>query len=286
MDTGDGLELEVRCLMKFTPGARAAVIAAFLAFPLCLASCAGTTAEDAGTLANSGVAAGVSPTGLPQPQPLPLPEAAPGVARSALAQSAAGSATPGAGTTAPAGASTGAAAPRRAEATGGGSASADLSATPENWAQAETLPNAQAGGNFAGQTGRPANGTPVYFVAVDDGGSSGVRFGCNDSLVAIYRAPAAGDEPLQTSFSILFSHTQGPAGLYNSLADSTLSFVSGYFDGTTVVVNLTGDFQLRGECDVPRVEAQLTHTAVAAVGAARAEIYVDGRPLTAALGLP
>jgi hypothetical protein len=36
-------------------------------------------------------------------------------------------------------------------------------------------------------------------------------------------------------------------------------------------------------CDFPRVEAQLTQTAVAAVGAIRAEIYVNGQPLKEAL---
>ena len=76
-----------------------------------------------------------------------------------------------------------------------------------------------------------------------------------------------------------------PEGLYNSLDDSALKYVSAYFDGTTVVVNLTGTIRPGGTCDVPRLEAQLTHTAVSAVGAARAEIYVDGRRLADVLSL-
>ena len=125
----------------------------------------------------------------------------------------------------------------------------------------------------------------MYYVALDDGGSSGVRFGCNDSLVGVFHSPAAAAEPLRTSLSILLGGSDAPDGLYNSLDSSDLEYVSAYFDGTTVVVNLTGTVRPGGVCDIPRVEAQLTHTAVSAVGAARAEIYVDGRRLADVLSL-
>ncbi|WP_426997425.1 GerMN domain-containing protein [Pseudarthrobacter sp. N5] len=130
-------------------------------------------------------------------------------------------------------------------------------------------------------------GTAAYFVALDDGGSSGVRFGCNDSLVAVHiTAPATG-EPLRSALNGLLGGTAGdaPAGLYNALANSTLTYVSGYSDGTTVVVNLSGSVQPGGVCDIPRVEAQLTQTAVTAAGAVRAEIYIDGVRLADVLSL-
>lgn len=125
----------------------------------------------------------------------------------------------------------------------------------------------------------------MYFVALDDGGSTGVRFGCNDSLVAVFHSPAAAAEPLRTSLTILLGGSVAPAGLYNSLDSSDLEYVSAYFDGTTVVVNLAGTVRPGGICDIPRLEAQLTHTAVSAVGASRAEIYVDGRRLADVLSL-
>ncbi|MBT2597412.1 GerMN domain-containing protein [Arthrobacter sp. ISL-72] len=128
-------------------------------------------------------------------------------------------------------------------------------------------------------------GTPVYFVALDDGGSTGVRFGCNDSLVAVFHSPAGAEEPLHAALGILLGGGEPPNGLYNSLHGSSLQYVSAYFDGTTVVVNLTGTVRPGGTCDIPRLEAQLTHTAVSAVGAARAEIYVDGRRLADVLSL-
>jgi len=128
-------------------------------------------------------------------------------------------------------------------------------------------------------------GTAVYYVAVDDGGSSGVRFGCNDSLVAVRHADPAIREPLQAAMGHLLSGSGTPAGLYNALASSALKYVSGYLDGETVVVNLTGAVQPGGVCDIPRIDAQLTHTAVTAVGAVRAEIYVDGVRLADVLSL-
>jgi hypothetical protein len=125
----------------------------------------------------------------------------------------------------------------------------------------------------------------VYFVALDDGGSTGVRFGCNDSLVAVFHSTAAAEEPLRAAFGVLLGGGDSPDGLYNSLHNSALDYVSAYFDGTTVVVNLTGTIRPGGSCDIPRLEAQLTHTAVSAVGAARAEVYVDGRRLAEVLSL-
>jgi hypothetical protein len=124
-------------------------------------------------------------------------------------------------------------------------------------------------------------------VAIDDGGRSGVRFGCNDSLVAVRNADSSISEPLQAAMSRLLSGPDAPpaSGLYNALSASSLQYASGYLDGTTVVVNLTGAVQPGGVCDLPRIEAQLTHTAVTAVGAVRAEIYVSGVPLAEVLGL-
>jgi hypothetical protein len=157
----------------------------------------------------------------------------------------------------------------------GAAATIDDSAT-------DTLP---AAGGRAAPEGLVPGGTPVYFVALDDGGSTGVRFGCNDSLVAVFHNPAAAEEPLRTALAILLGGGSTPDGLYNSLDNSALKYLSAYFDGTTVVVNLTGTIRPGGTCDIPRLEAQLTHTAVSAVGAARAEIYVDGRRLADVLSL-
>jgi hypothetical protein len=158
---------------------------------------------------------------------------------------------------------------------------------PEAAPGAASGSGAESSGGFAAGPVGSAVGTAVYYVALDDGGSSGVRFGCNDSLVAVHTADPSIREPLQAAMSQLLSEgrTPTPAGLYSALDSSSLRYVSGYFDGATVVVNLTGSVQPGGVCDIPRIEAQLTHTAVTAVGAIRAEIYIDGVRLADVLSL-
>lgn len=130
----------------------------------------------------------------------------------------------------------------------------------------------------------------AYYVLLDDGGSQGVRFGCNDSLVGVDRPAGEAAEPLAAAIGALLADGNrtepsgaGPGEVYNALAGSRLRFLSGSFDGTTVTVYLAGVLSLGGACDIPRVDAQLTQTAVAAVGAVRAEVYVNGRPLREAL---
>ncbi|MET1088552.1 MAG: hypothetical protein ABWY04_15765 [Arthrobacter sp.] len=145
----------------------------------------------------------------------------------------------------------------------------------------------------AGPSGNPAGVQSVtaYYVLLDDGGSNGVRFGCNDSLVGVARPSSEAEEPLPAAVGMLLEASAGAGsskpggGPYNALSSSHLKFLSGSFDGTTVTVYLAGTLSLGGVCDTPRVEAQLTQTAVAAVGAIRAEIYVNGRSLTEALRL-
>jgi hypothetical protein len=129
----------------------------------------------------------------------------------------------------------------------------------------------------------------AYYVLLDDGGSNGVRFGCNDSLVGLARASAGPEDLLAAAMAALLEGANDadqpvgpvidPSDVYNALGNSRLTYLSGSFDGTTVTVYLAGALSLGGACDVPRVEAQLTQTAVAAAGAIRAEIYLNGQPL-------
>lgn len=135
-------------------------------------------------------------------------------------------------------------------------------------------------------SGRSAGTRTVtaYYVLIDDGGARGVRFGCNDSLAGIRRSAEDAVEPLPAAMRALLDGSTAD-GLYNALSASTLTFLSGSFDGTTVTVYLSGTISLGGTCDIPRAEAQLTQTAVASVGAIRAEVYINGTPLAEALRL-
>ncbi|WAJ32718.1 GerMN domain-containing protein [Arthrobacter sp. FX8] len=132
-----------------------------------------------------------------------------------------------------------------------------------------------------------ATAPPVtaYFVMVDDGGRHGIRFGCNDSLVASAPLAGAGDGRLKAAIAALLDGGQQADGLYNALGGSRLKFLSGSFDGTTVTVYLAGALKPGGTCDLPRIDAQLTQTALEAVGAVRADIYINGKTLADSLKL-
>jgi hypothetical protein len=164
-----------------------------------------------------------------------------------------------------------------------GTAAPATGSSAENGAAQGSVPAGPANGEAMAGT------VTAYYVLVDDGGRNGVRFGCNDSLVGIAHA-GSGEEALPAAIGALLDPPAGAAPAYepeayNALSRSRLKFLSGSFDGTTVTVYLAGVLRPGGTCDVPRMEAQLTQTAVAAVGAIRAEIYVNGRSLAEALKL-
>ena len=257
-----------------TAVARAALAALALALPLFLSSCVSPSPSapassssaplvDAGTGPAAGETAPASPAPQPQDAP-PLATASPGPPQpqaEAAPATSAGTSTDGTSPPGP--------------------------GIPEGPALQSPAPSDPAPFGKAA----PVQAVTAYYVMLDDGGSNGVRFGCNDSLVAVARPSPGAGEPLPAAVGALLeaSTEAGPpkpaAGVYNALSASDLKFLSGSFDGTTVTVYLAGTLRLGGVCDAPRVEAQLTQTAVAAVGAIRAEIYINGMGLAEALRL-
>ncbi|WP_415854476.1 hypothetical protein [Sinomonas sp. G460-2] len=139
-------------------------------------------------------------------------------------------------------------------------------------------------------TGLPEQLAPltIYYVAVGDNGASGPMIGCGDSLVATHTAPVRFTDQVGPSIRTLLdnkSRSVGMSGLVNVLSQSTLAYVGGSFDGTTITIYLTGQFMLAGECDIPRAKAQLEFTAMTAAGATRAAVFVNGRPIDEVLSL-
>ncbi|UKA66731.1 GerMN domain-containing protein [Arthrobacter sp. FW306-05-C] len=161
-----------------------------------------------------------------------------------------------------------------------GPSAAPLAFLPATIAGTESGRGAPAASPAPG-SGTEATAPPVraYFVLMDDGGRHGVRFGCNDSLVGAALAGGAGDDRLKAAVNAILGGGQQPENLYNALGSSRLRFLSGSFDGTTVTVYLAGTLNPGGTCDLPRIEAQLTQTALEAVGAVKAAIYINGETL-------
>ncbi|WP_217509424.1 hypothetical protein [Pseudarthrobacter sp. C4D7] len=139
-------------------------------------------------------------------------------------------------------------------------------------------------------TGLPEQVAPltVYYVAVGDGGISGPRIGCGDSLVATTTAPVRFTDQVGPSVRTLLANKSrdlGESGLINALYQSNLAYLGGELNGSTISIWLSGQFMLGGVCDIPRAKAQLEYTAMAASGATSAQVFVNGRPIDEVLSL-
>ncbi len=128
----------------------------------------------------------------------------------------------------------------------------------------------------------------VYYIAIDDNGKSGSVVGCGDSAVAVKTADITTDNVVKATFdNLLSNHSQyyGESGLYNVLYNSNLSFVNSSVAGNTVTVKLSGSLSLAGECDNPRVQAELEMTAISAAKVGKASVYINDKPLGEVLSL-
>ncbi|HLD21675.1 MAG TPA: GerMN domain-containing protein, partial [Patescibacteria group bacterium] len=123
----------------------------------------------------------------------------------------------------------------------------------------------------------------LYFVALEDNGKSGEKIGCGDSLVSVDREIEKTQQPLYNTYKELLNIKDqyiGESGLYNALYQSTLSVESATIDENGVAtIKLTGQLQLGGTCDSPRVEEQLTKTALQFSTVKSVEIFINNTPL-------
>lgn len=213
--------------------------------------------------------------------------------------SASGSATPSASAS-PA-QSTAAAPTSAAPSSAAPTTSAPTTAAPSTTAPAAPAPSSSTAPAPAPTATAPASTAPaagqlpeqtaplaIFYIAVGDGGVSGPAIGCGDSAVATSTEPVTFRDQVGPALSRLFanhSRDVGQSGLVNVLYQSNLAYAGGSFDGTTITVYLTGQFLLGGVCDIPRAEAQISFTAMAAAGAQRAAVFVNGRPLAEVLSL-
>jgi Sporulation and spore germination len=91
---------------------------------------------------------------------------------------------------------------------------------------------------------------------------------------------------LQGSIEALLSMTETydtRSGLYNALHASRLKIDRIERSGAEAKVYLKGYLEIGGECDSPRVLAQLTETALQFPDVQRASFYLEGKPLAGLL---
>jgi hypothetical protein len=128
----------------------------------------------------------------------------------------------------------------------------------------------------------------IFMIGVDDNGQSGKPVGCGDSLIPVLIQIPPTQGVLRAALGTLLAlkdQYYGESGLYNSLYQSDLQVESLSIQSGIATVKLTGDLSLGGECDNPRVQAQLEQTVLQFSTVSEAVIYINGRPLAEILSL-
>ncbi|NMC46942.1 MAG: hypothetical protein GYA52_08935 [Chloroflexi bacterium] len=129
----------------------------------------------------------------------------------------------------------------------------------------------------------------LYLVAIGDNGASGEPIGCGDSLVTVEVAIEPTSAVLRAALTALLSlpadATYGQSGLYNALYLSDLQIESLEITDRQATMRLTGDLIYGGECDIPRIEAQLTSIALQFSTVDSVSVYINGTLLSDLLDL-
>jgi Sporulation and spore germination len=121
----------------------------------------------------------------------------------------------------------------------------------------------------------------IFLIAIEDGGNSGPEVGCDDSAVAVEEDLPVPQPALRASLEALLAagKRHESAGYYNALANSPLRLERIERSGGAARIYLTGYLELGGECDSPRVLAQLEQTATQFRDVQKAEFFLGGKPL-------
>lgn len=122
----------------------------------------------------------------------------------------------------------------------------------------------------------------VFLIAPGDDGRSGRKVGCGDSVLPVEvtlprRQPAL--EGALRALLAMSERTDPASGLYNPLYASRLTVASVARAGAQARVDLKGYLELGGECDDPRILAQLQETALQFPDVQQVSFYVEGKPL-------
>ena len=110
----------------------------------------------------------------------------------------------------------------------------------------------------------------AFYIALEDSGQSGTPLGCGDSIVGIYTGKDndSGDlsQLLEQAYTHILSEKSpyfGQSGFANTLAASNLKYDRAEIDvNGAATIYLTGELSIAGVCDHPRIEGQLSQTAL------------------------
>jgi hypothetical protein len=130
--------------------------------------------------------------------------------------------------------------------------------------------------------------TDIYLTAIGDAGESGEEFGCGDSIVPVGITIAPTVAPLTAALEQMFGFEDeyfGQSGLYNVFYQSDLVVEGIDINNGVAEIALSGELALSGECDAPRVQAQIRQTALQYDTIEEVNVTLNGEPLDEALSL-
>jgi hypothetical protein len=128
----------------------------------------------------------------------------------------------------------------------------------------------------------------IFLVAIDDNGQGGQLIGCGDSLIPVdVEIPPTQGVMKAALQALLLLKTQyyGESGLYNALYQADLQVEKITITDGKASVYLTGEMIMGGECDIPRVQAQLEQTVLQFPTVSEADIFINGQSLADVLSL-
>ena len=122
----------------------------------------------------------------------------------------------------------------------------------------------------------------IFLIALEDNGQSGPLVGCGDSVIPVTVVIPSTQGVLKAALGKLLSIKEqyyGESDLYNALYQSDLQLKSVTIDQGKAIIHFTGMLMLAGECDNPRVEAQIEQTALQFSTVSSVEVFIDDIPL-------
>ena len=128
----------------------------------------------------------------------------------------------------------------------------------------------------------------IFLIGEGDNGQGGDLVGCGDSAIPVFVQIAPTQGVLRAALEKLLSikdQFYGQSGLYNALYQSNLQVQSVTIHNGVANVQLTGTMQLSGECDNPRVQAQIMDTILQFPTVTSADVFINGKTLQEALSL-
>ena len=129
----------------------------------------------------------------------------------------------------------------------------------------------------------------IFLITLGDNGKSGKLIGCGDSLVPVEIALEPTADVLRATLIELLNlssvMTPGQSGLYNALSLSELAIQELDIANGEAIIYLSGTLIIGGECNIPRIEAQLTETVLQFSNIDRASIFINDIPLEELLSL-